>query len=255
MFSLSHLLTLSLCVAHTAARDSAATGVLSPSSLHVTERGRVLSDLPPAHTTQPNSAQPPPPHFELHLECTEKENASIEWKQSQWHWGNYKGCWHCFLPFSSYPPPSCSLHHLLGWWRICFLYLSVLLCSGHVPLLMRLLSLQLFRQANFASASTFQPMQNLLPSLPTCLYDCYSLRSPSSTFLNVTALLNSSSEYWEVNYINPPWPYQVVQGYHGMARQSTEQHKWFRINFNNSFLGLGFWRKLPFYFLSSFLKI
>ena len=82
--------SLSLSVAHTDARDSAATRELSPSSLYVTERGRVPSDLPPAHATRPNTPLlssplllPPSSSFSTvrtlsTSKCTEKENASIE---------------------------------------------------------------------------------------------------------------------------------------------------------------------------------
>lgn len=52
--------SLALSVAHTDARDSAATGELSPSSLYVAGRGRAPSDLPPAHATRPDPSSPPP---------------------------------------------------------------------------------------------------------------------------------------------------------------------------------------------------
>lgn len=45
--------SLALSVAHTDARDSAATGELSPSSLYVAGRGRAPSDLPPARPRHP----------------------------------------------------------------------------------------------------------------------------------------------------------------------------------------------------------
>lgn len=236
--SLPHLLTPSLCVAHNDAGDSAATGELSPSSLHVTERGRVLSDFPPAHS--------PTPHTPTSL-LTSSSTSNVQRKRMlQLNESNPSGieaiieaaatifCLFFVLHSSVlFPPSSPGLRENLLSLSFNFVVLQTCATINAASVTSAVWS------EPFASASAFSAHAESVsfPTyLPAWLLHLPGPRKTTKEPRNNSALLSLAeavTERWAIlNLHGFIRSCKAIMACHG---ESTEQQEWFRRNFNNSF--------------------